>query len=138
MMQRINSSHLQELTDIQKEKLRKEWTPQEGEYIAMGNHEEMVYYLNGVEKHKSLPLLTIGQMIEHLTKYESSFSLNNISGEWIIQTSKMEAKAAELCHVLWEAFKSVALEIKGSGSPELILTCEEEPQNKPQRIQRNK
>lgn len=107
MIQRISSSHLQELTDLQKENLRNSWIPQEGEYIAMGNHEEMVYYLNGVEKHKALPLLTIGQMLSYLTKHDNAVSLQNVSGEWVVRTSVIETKAAELIHALWEAFKSV-------------------------------
>ncbi len=107
MLQRITSSHLQELTDVQKEYLRNHWIPQEGEYIAMGDHEEMIYYLNGVEKHKALPLLTIGQMLSYLNKHDHSVRIQHVSGEWVVQTSMIEKKAIELSHALWEAFKSV-------------------------------
>ncbi|WP_248928866.1 hypothetical protein [Paenibacillus hamazuiensis] len=107
MVQRISASHLHELTDQQKEKLRTQWAPEEGEYIAIGDHEEMIYYLNGVEKHKSLPLLTVGQMIAYLTEHEAGFCMQRDSEEWVVRMSAMEEREEELCDALWNVMKIV-------------------------------
>jgi hypothetical protein len=106
MNQRITAAHLHQLDLNQKETLRTQWIPQEGEYIALGDHEEMIYYLGGVEKHKMLPLLTIGQMIEHLYKHEPSFTIQFVSGEWQITLScNSSLSHTELSHALWAAVK---------------------------------
>ncbi len=107
MIQRITAAHLQQLDNNQKDALRNAWNPQEGEYIALGDHEEMIYYLNGVEKHKALPLLTIGQMIEYLYKLDTSFTLHYIPGEWLLSYSGTTIKNTELCNALWEAMKAI-------------------------------
>ncbi|TBL76292.1 hypothetical protein [Paenibacillus thalictri] len=107
MNQRISADHLQQLSDTQKETLRSLWNPQEGEYILFNEYqEEMIYYLNGVEKHKSLPLLTIGQMISYLTHHDKMFSMQFESGEWQVTLSKSVMQNPELCNALWEATMS--------------------------------
>lgn len=107
MNQRITYLQLQELTAAQQERLRSEWQPLEGEYIAMGDHEEMVYYLAGVEKHKSLPLLTIGQLLHYLKRELPGFTLTFSEDEWVVQAGELEASSEELCLALWNSFKQV-------------------------------
>ncbi|MBP1153731.1 MULTISPECIES: hypothetical protein [unclassified Paenibacillus] len=106
MIQRISAAHLQQLSKEQEVKLRNQWIPQEGEYIFFSGQEEMIYYLGGVQKDRSLPLLTIGQMLAYIHKYEHSVCIDRQSNEWKITTSKHEVKAPELCDALWEATKS--------------------------------
>lgn len=103
MIQRITSAHLQQLSKEQEEKLRQLWNPEEGDYIFFSGQEEMIYYLGGLQKERSLPLLTIGQMMAYLHKYELSICIDRQSNEWKITTSKHEMKAPELCDALWEA-----------------------------------
>jgi hypothetical protein len=107
MNQRITYLQLQELTAEQQDRLRSEWQPLEGEYIAMGDHEEMVYYLAGVEKRKSLPLLTIGQMLGYLKRELPGFTLEYRQDRWVIQAREHEASSEELYLALWESFKRV-------------------------------
>ncbi|AFH61575.1 hypothetical protein ACVNS2_13130 [Paenibacillus caseinilyticus] len=105
MMQRIRSSSLQELSREQQENLRRQWTPQEGDYIAIGDHEEMVYYLNGVDSVKALPLLTIGEMIAYLNGQGGPVEIREAAGTWIVRAGGEESRSAELCEALWEAVK---------------------------------
>ncbi|WP_281884376.1 hypothetical protein [Paenibacillus sp. YYML68] len=76
--------HVSELTDKQKEKLREGWTPQEGEYIAISGHEEMIYYLNGVNKSKALPLYSVGQLLEMVQAESGDTKLTMVwtAGRW--------------------------------------------------------
>lgn len=105
MKERITLQQLKELSAPQQENLRSRWIPQEGDYIALGDHEEMIYYLNGVVKSKSLPLLNIGQMLAYLEAWERPIHLRRDSDEWVVQTSKVELRTEELCDALWEALK---------------------------------
>ncbi|MEW9702736.1 hypothetical protein [Paenibacillus sp. SI8] len=107
MNQRLKAEQLHQLDNNQKEMLRKQWTPEEGHYIALGDHEEMVYYLNGVEKHKALPLLSIGQMMEYLVECDASFTMNYDSSMWQVSVSGHSYQNDELCDVLWEAMKQI-------------------------------
>ncbi|WP_426452736.1 hypothetical protein ACP26L_11950 [Paenibacillus sp. S-38] len=107
MMQRITSSSLQELSREQQERLRRQWTPQEGDYMAIGDHEEMVYYLNGVDSVKALPLLTIGEMIAYLNAQGGPVEIREASGNWSVRAGGEESRSPELCQALWEAVKRV-------------------------------
>ena len=107
MMQRITIHHVLELDDNQKQSLRAQWIPQEGQYIAFNKQEEMIYFLAGVEKDKSLPLLTIGQMIELLKRKEASLRVEHVEGEWIVSTPRLETRGEELCDALWAAAKEL-------------------------------
>lgn len=107
MIQRITVAHLQQLSKEQEDKLRYQWNPEEGEYIFFSGQEEMIYYMGGVQKEKSLPLLTIGQMLAYLHQYDSAIRIDKISNEWLIKTSSLEVKALELCDALWKAMKSI-------------------------------
>ncbi|MBD0383996.1 hypothetical protein [Paenibacillus sedimenti] len=107
MNQRIQAEHVHQLDHDQKEILRSQWTPQEGEYILFADQEEMIYYLAGVEKHKSLPLLSVGQMIAYISGRDASFKMHFDSGVWQVSVSGCRYKDAELCDVLWEAMKRI-------------------------------
>ena len=82
LKQRISYTHLQKLDEQQQNKLRELWEPQEGEYMATGDHEEMIYFINGVQKNKSLPLLSLGQMMACLSQTGEKLSVNFSEGTW--------------------------------------------------------
>ncbi|WP_284644419.1 hypothetical protein [Paenibacillus silviterrae] len=105
MKQRLTASQLQQLSEGQVEQLRSLWTPQEGDYIYTSGQEEMVYYLNGFVKTKSLPLFSIGQLLELLHERQPSIRVQAVNGEWRAATSRYEWTASELCDALWEALK---------------------------------
>lgn len=107
MNQRLCAVHVGQLTPEQQQSLRQAWTPEEGEYIALGSHEEMIYFLNGFEKHKALPLMTIGQMITFIHTRASGLSIRSDDGGWIAGTDADECRAEELCDALWELMKKL-------------------------------
>ncbi|MFD0696472.1 hypothetical protein ACFQZT_20610 [Paenibacillus sp. GCM10027628] len=107
MNQRLKAEHLQQLDSDQQESLRSQWTPQEGEYMLFADQEEMIYYLNGVEKHRSLPLLNIGQMIDYLSGSDASFKMQFDSDVWKISLSGQSYQDDDLCDVLWEVMKGI-------------------------------
>lgn len=107
MNQRISAAQLQQLNDSQKDILRNQWTPQEGEYVALGDHEEMIYYLNGIQKSKTLPLLTIGQMIAYLHQQDSTVTMQFTQGEWLVTSSRTSIQRSQLCEALWDTMITV-------------------------------
>ncbi|MNY54783.1 hypothetical protein D3C86_1906940 [compost metagenome] len=106
MKQRISSIHLQKLDRQQQNKLRELWEPQEGEYMATGDHEEMIYFLNGVQKNKSLPLLSLGQMIAYLSQPGDKLTVNFSEDTWEVTVDGRTFKDFELCSALFEALIS--------------------------------
>ncbi|CAG7649812.1 hypothetical protein PAESOLCIP111_05956 [Paenibacillus solanacearum] len=107
MLQRITAVHLERLSERQQEKLRSWWVPQEGEYILFSGQEEMIYYLSGVDKGRSLPLLTIGQMMAYMAQQGHRPTIDSAWNEWIVKMPGFEAKAAELCDAMWDAMVAV-------------------------------
>ncbi|WP_438448400.1 hypothetical protein [Gorillibacterium sp. sgz5001074] len=105
MNQRIAPHHLLELTPEQQNKLRLRWIPQEGDYVAIGEREEMVYYVNGIEKHKTLPLLSLGELMELLTEYGSDLQLTSDGAGWCVRLADRWSRAYELRDALWELVK---------------------------------
>ncbi|OAS16009.1 hypothetical protein [Paenibacillus oryzisoli] len=103
MKQRISYTHLQKLDAQQQNKLRELWEPQEGEYMATGDHEEMIYFLNGVQKKKSLPLLSLGQMMACLSQTGDKFSVNFSENTWEVSLDGRTFLDVELCSALFEA-----------------------------------
>lgn len=74
MKQVISSGQLRELTPEQQEKLRKWWIPQIGDvFMCTGNEflEGKIFSCDGDNRpiSLSLPLLSIGQMIELILEY---------------------------------------------------------------------
>jgi|SRR3972149_466892 len=120
MKQRIDKEQVLSLTDEQKVKLRELWEPKEGDFFYFPIYGECYYgeYMGGysneafVPNADSLPLLSIGQMIEILHRknlqitleqgrdYAVSFFLGFIPKEYRFQDK-------ELCDALWEALKEV-------------------------------
>jgi hypothetical protein len=107
MKQKITTKQVQELTAEQQQRLRAWWTPQEGDYIADGNHEEMIYYLNGIRKSKVLPLLSLGQMIEWLHTADVLQIEKASPTSWAVKMNEAESRDPELCDALWEMLKQV-------------------------------
>lgn len=103
MKQRISYTHLQKLDEQKQNKLRELWEPQEGEYMATGDHEEMIYFLNGVQKNKALPLLSIGQMMAWLSQSGGNFSLQVTEDHWEVTYGDVTFKDIDLCSALFEA-----------------------------------
>lgn len=107
MKQRITALQVQELDPDQQNRLRIRWTPQEGDYIAVGDREEMVYYLNGINRQKSLPLLSVGELMELLTQFGSDLRITYHVESWRVRLGEMEAAFPELRDALWELTKKV-------------------------------
>ncbi|CAG7657096.1 hypothetical protein ACFQI7_34640 [Paenibacillus allorhizosphaerae] len=107
MLQRITAGHLERLSEQQKQKLRSWWVPQEGEYIFFSGQEEMIYYLSGVEKRRSLPLLSIGLMMAYVAQQGHTLTVDSVCEEWVVRLSGFEAKASELCDALWDVMISI-------------------------------
>lgn len=106
MKQRISYTHLQKLDEQQQNKLRELWEPQEGEYMATGDHEEMIYFLNGVQKNKSLPLLSLGQMMACLSQTGDKLSVNFSEDTWEVTFDGITFQDLDLCSALFEALIS--------------------------------
>ncbi|UJF34247.1 hypothetical protein [Paenibacillus hexagrammi] len=100
MKQRITQLQIAELSSEQTDKLRSRWKPQEGDYIAIGDHEEMIYYLNGVDRIKSLPLLNVGQILQFLSEHGRIHAMHQDDREWVVND---RYRAGELCDALWQA-----------------------------------
>lgn len=131
MKQHITSSQLNELSDKGKEKLRKWWKPALHDFIVSewkGNkiasliqnldysfEAELIaiqtYGFKDIEKKYSLPLLSIGQMIEFLQrgegegKFKDGWYLQYRLFGWVI--NDREGNEKELADSLWEACKEV-------------------------------
>jgi len=112
MKQRITVEQLNELSDAQKQRLRELWEPQDGDFIYSAKHGHTEFlevapmrghgdYLKN--RDKSLPLLSIGQMIEILVKDDDFFNINQMYDSWRID--KIYNK--ELCDALWQAVKEI-------------------------------
>ena len=100
MKQRIDVSQLQELSPEQQEKLREWWQPQIGDaFIIKGDNEvrsidsswRLIMISNTPLANEFCPLLSIGQMIEILTK--ESITVD-------ITTTQMETKNRKTAFVL--------------------------------------
>lgn len=107
MMKRITSAHLRELSPPQQMRLRDGWEPQDGDFVAVGDHEEMIYYVNGIVKDESLPLLNVGELLELLETFLPEFTLRRGTDGWELTSGTMRQTAPELIDVLWTSVKSV-------------------------------
>jgi hypothetical protein len=98
MKQRISRDQLQELSDMGKERLKTWWKPEAGDIAVNDQGQSLVYNFNiNTIKESSLPLLSIGQMIEFLDEhygnqtieYRSALLIDNQSmntrdgGRWL-------------------------------------------------------
>ena len=129
MKQRITVEQLHELSEEKKEKLRKWWNPQigdfyifkyEGEYWHepwFHNDQDGYHKFMNEDGEDPIPLLTIGQMIEILYEWANDFGIHyNDSGvcfyvylSWTMDTALPDRMWMndELCDALWEAVKAV-------------------------------
>lgn len=134
MKQNISVKQLQELTDEQKERLRKWWKPGKGDrYVTytfkhtkiikeLGGENGGIYDIYGKRTPDGvpcLPLLSVGQCIELLeAKDPGSWSICcSKSGGWYITSSNLYAPKyyiadggkdfEEIIDALWEAVKAV-------------------------------
>jgi hypothetical protein len=137
MKQRITVEQLRELTPEQQERLRVWWKPENGDYFTTQYGENRWSYNNMVgacvgyhnceltiddgdnpseqPEVDSLPLLSIGQMIELLQDKVTYFSMHNMFaylttdrriGWGVMKPQYFDIRADELCDALWEAVKA--------------------------------
>lgn len=119
MKQRITIEQLEELTDIQKNYLREWWKPQRYDWIrnCKGSESVIIYieedgriedddciYDHIGEGLLSLPLLTIGQMIEYLSVSEQPM-MEFKDGQWEVFHRGPTFNSVELTDALWEGVK---------------------------------
>lgn len=99
MKQHITIKQLNELSDKGKERLRKWWKPQFGDFamenegwheITLGGLQAFDLERQAEERRNCHPLLSIGQMIEFLTDHD-------FKEQWL-----MFSRPEELCDDLWE------------------------------------
>lgn len=107
MNQRITPLQVLELNQEQKNNLRLRWTPKEGDYVAVGEREELVYYVNGIEKHKTLPLLSCGELIELLIQHNSKLQMTYNGHTWSVTHGEWECTNKEFRNALWDLTKKV-------------------------------
>jgi len=123
MKQRITTQQLEELTDLQRQSLRKWYVVGEGDYIAWKNNSRQKKYNVDLNYNDSeygyvdepnskltgkweAPLLSIGQMLEFLDI--CVIYLENEAGWWGIKTTESLQDiepVPELCDALWEVIK---------------------------------
>lgn len=126
MKQHITVNQLDELSERGKERLRKWWKPKEGDQFVRyfkldnSNRQETYYiswndgYEDNINDNDSLPLLSIGQMIEFLEEH-SKEGWENVIGIWenVIGIDEYDVcldyrnSNQEFCDALWEAIKEV-------------------------------
>ena len=120
MKQRIEAIQLNELSDAQKQRLRELWETQIGDWYIVGSNGPFVVIDAVIVKSwdKSLPLLSIGQMIEMLSEILLDISIVPKSlltdkKLWSItitfrKTTFMKSfEEIELCDALWQAVKEI-------------------------------
>lgn len=130
MKQHISTEQLNDLSEESKLKLRDWWTPQDGDWYAWRNTRrqkistfalvafDSEYGWGDVEPNKkvkgkcplTLPLLSIGQMIEFLDENNKNYLMEIISfpkGSDFCLVEMVAPTAKELCDALWEAVKEV-------------------------------
>lgn len=125
MKQHITIDQLNELSDKGKERLREWWKPSEGNLYAVksknSEYVECLVLQAWIRGEESLPLLSIGQMIEFLDWKDMQFYLvptkggrynKDTRGRWGVQDGDYENAgksffAESLCDTLWEAVKEI-------------------------------
>lgn len=121
MKQNISINQLNELSDKAKEKLREWWKPQYGDLIygKWYAHPIVLDYdrLGRVDiETLSLPLLSIGQMIELISDYEYGYwriYSGKTQSEWYVESNNLYGESlstpicTELSDTLWEAVKYI-------------------------------
>jgi len=103
MKLRITHREISRLTPAQVHTLRNWWQPEEGDYLCLGQHEEMVYFLNGIIRSKSVPLLNIGQMVQFLDERKHLQTIAQQDGLWTVNNRFSDS---ELCNALWQAVEA--------------------------------
>lgn len=130
MEQRITPEMLAELSDEQKERLRKWWKPQQGDWVYNGHCEALLhtdadtgwimwggyFYISKADswddaipeiKTACLPLLSIGQCME-LLRDKAPWQLGELLGDIIMPDIVVDknGKELELIVALWQAVKA--------------------------------
>ena len=109
MKQNITIKQLQELTKKERQKLNK-WRKtliKCGSDIDECHWDPKIHLVLWEEQEKSLPLLSIGQMIEFLGEYKQLFvGCNNERNlELTFLNTKIGKAPNDICYELWEAVK---------------------------------
>ena len=127
MKQHITTKQLNELSEKEREKLRKWWKPKDGNFYSVMEKDkfmggDVLYGLSDVDwlkENNSLPLLSIGQMIEFLVEKQDKgwrdLHIEMLHDRWGVGTCydndipkwKFKNDKGELCDALWEAVKEV-------------------------------
>ena len=103
MKERISKEQLQELSPEQQEKLRKWWKPERYDVFYYAPTEAICTFSGNIGEYmpemfkETLPLLSIGQMIEMLSHYHPHFSYRYMD-EYNVGHEK-------LCDEMWEDMK---------------------------------
>ena len=111
MKQHITAKQLNELGEKGKDRLRKWWEPEEGNwYLDEDECQMVVWCCEDDVKETDLPLLSIGQMIEFLGEkwkdelFVSDWADSSIGTYYLPVRKIYEGK---LCDTLWQAVKEV-------------------------------
>lgn len=126
MKQYITSLQYIELTDEQQKRLKGIWKPNIHDIVVFENTGmirslEVGGDVKYTQKHKeeTIPLLSIGQMIEILDAYcksnnyyDYSFWNDELDGKWHVslwmnRKEGLEFDETELCDALWKAIKAI-------------------------------
>lgn len=124
MKQHITIEQLHEMTDDQKEYLRKWWYPRQYDVVldVQHDHQFSIYYQDGTigdsyhdyMKDDCLPLLSIGQMIEFIStaskpKITEAYALPDYpDGRWSVFVFSVGTfYDEELCDALWKGVRGV-------------------------------
>jgi len=111
MKRRITTEQLNELTNEQKQKLKRWWKPETGDYYTAKN--SIMFYNKDTDNEfemghmlekDALPLLDIGQMIE-LLGIKLVSCVQYVTPCWQAHFNAKEYVMSELCDALWEAVK---------------------------------
>ncbi|MCD1259567.1 hypothetical protein B5M42_012070 [Paenibacillus athensensis] len=103
MKLRITYREVSRLSPEQVSTLRSWWQPQEGDYLSLDEHEEMVYFLNGINRTKAIPLLNLGQMVQFLDERKLLHTIEQRDGLWTVNNQFSDS---ELCNALWQAVEA--------------------------------
>lgn len=129
MKQYITEKQLNELNDKAKERLRNWWKPKEGDFIydlqqnekdlvcGYGYYEDTKTFCCGTDPYEdnngshelnnTLPLLSIGQMVEFLNEHEGISKHGRIKNAVVVAEGTFIQWHGELCDFLWDKFKEV-------------------------------
>ena len=115
MKQNITIEQLNELSEKGKKKLRKWWKPKEGDlFLDTIGEGQVVWCCEDDVEEGSLPLLSIGQMIEFLDEHllEGNYQIqrNGERNSWRLNSDDIEFDEegkSELCDMSWQAVKEI-------------------------------